>query len=235
MTLISLFLLLGLPVLAGPEQDMALASDPDLPVAARQEAFDRIVALGATDIAMVRSLALDEDADTRKRWVAIRALGHIGGAQAEQILVGLLSDPQPAIRAAAVGGLGEIGDRSHTDDVAALLRDPAIIVRAEAATALGAMGDPQAVPALAQALEDPTNYHRGTSLWVRRHYVIALGEIGDKSAVPALLRAMDDPDPIVAAEVVPAFEKIGGFSMGEGRSPEQERDAWRRWASAQIR
>ncbi len=234
MTLFSLLLSLSLPVLAGPDQDMAMASDPELPVAARQEAFDRIVALGATDIGMVRELATDGDADTRKRWVAIRALGHIGGAQADQILEGLLSDPQPAIRAAAVGGLGEIADRQHTDEIAGLLTDPAIIVRAEAAAALGAMGDPKAVTPLSKALDDTTNFHRGTSLWVRRHYVVALGDIGDKDAVPALLRALDDADPVVSAEVIPAFEKIGGFSMGEGRTPDQERDAWRRWASAQV-
>ncbi len=219
---------------AGPTQDLAMATDADLPVQARQEAFDRIVSLGSTDITMIQGLARQEDGDTRQRWVAIRALGHVGGAAAEQTLQDLLADPQPAIRAAAVGGLGETGKNMYTASVAKMLQDPAIIVRAEAATALGKLGDKGAVGALADALEDKSNWHRGSPLWVRRHYVLALGDIGHKSAVPALLRAMDDPDPAVAAETVGAFEKIGGFSMGEGRSPDQEREAWRRWASAQV-
>lgn len=233
--MLSLFLALSIgAALAGPSDDLALAADGDIPVVARQQAFERLVALGSTDIALVSQVATAEEADTRQRWVAIRALGHIGGASAEQLVTRLLQDPQPAIRAAAVGALGETGKRDHSTAVAAMLKDPAIIVRAEAATALAKLGDPRSVDALSAALDDKSNWHRDTPLWVRRHYVMALGEIGNKSAVPALLRAMDDPDPQVAAEVVPAFEKIGGFSMGEGRTDEQEREAWRRWASAQV-
>lgn len=229
-----LALSLSLSALAAPTQDLALAADSDVPVVARQQAFDRLVALGATDMALVSQVAQAQEADTRQRWVAIRALGHIGGAAAEQTVLDLLGDPQPAIRAAAVGALGETGKQQHTASVAAMLQDPAIIVRAEAATALGKLGDSAAVDPLAQALEDRSNWHRGTPLWVRRHYVLALGDIGHKTAVPALLRAMDDPDPLVAAETIGAFEKIGGFTMGEGRTDEQEREAWRRWASAQV-
>ena len=148
MTLLPLLLALTTGALAGPVQDLAQAADPDLPVAARQEAFDRLVSLGSTDTSLVLSTALDVEGDTRKRWVAIRALGHIGGSSAEQTLVQLLDDPQPAIRAAAVGALGETGRRSHATVVTGKLQDPAVIVRAEAATALGKLGDPSAVNAL---------------------------------------------------------------------------------------
>lgn len=235
MSSLLLALSLGLAALAGPTEDLALAADSDVPVVARQQAFERLVATGATDTALVLQVARDQAGDTRKRWVAIRALGHIGGAGAMQAVQDLLADPQPAIRAAAVGALGETGRTELTASVAAMLADPAIIVRAEAAVALGKLGDDEGVQPLAEALEDRSNWHRGTPLWVRRHYVVALGDIGHKAAVPALLRALDDPDPLVAAEVVPAFEKIGGFTMGEGRTPEQELEAWRRWASAQVR
>lgn len=234
MTSLLCLLALGLSALAAPSDDLNLAAAADVPVQARQEAFDRLVRLGDTDIGLVTQTAMAEAEDTRKRWVAIRVLGHVGGDAAEGTVVGLLGDPQPAIRAAAVGALGETGKRAHTAGIAALLEDPAVIVRAEAATALAKIGDPSAVPALSRALQSRASYHRDSSLWVRRHYVMALGSIGHKDAVPALLQALDDPDPVVAEATIPAFEQIGGFSMGEGRTDEQQREAWRRWASAQV-
>ena len=220
---------------AGPTDDLNLAAAADVPTVARQEAFDRLVVLGTTDTSLVTGVATTEDADTRKRWVAIRVLGHVGGAGAQQTLRGLLSDPQPAIRAAAVGALGDLGKWTNTASVAAMVEDPAVIVRAEAAAALGKLGDPAAIPALSRALSSQSNYHRDTSLWVRRHYVMALGDIGTKAAVPALLHALDDADPDVSAAAIPAFEKVGGFSMGQGRTADQEKEAWRRWGVAQVR
>ena len=90
MTILALLLATCLVAFAGPEQDLAQAIDPDLPVVARQEAFDRLVQLGATDISLVRSVASDPAADSRKRWVCARALGKIGGGPAEEILLTLL-------------------------------------------------------------------------------------------------------------------------------------------------
>lgn len=234
MTLLPILLALVLSAAAAPEDDLHQAAAAELPVQARQEAFDRLVALGTTDLGLVTRVATTEAEDTRRRWVAIRVLGHVGGDGAEGTVISLLADPQPAIRAAAVGALGETGKRAHTARIVALLEDPAVIVRAEAATALGKIGDPAAVAALSKAIDARASYHRDASLWVRRHYVLALGSIGHKDAVPALLRALDDEDPGVAEAAIPAFERIGGFSMGEGRTPEQQREAWRRWGQAQV-
>lgn len=234
LTLLLLAFLSG-PASAAPVDDLNLAAASDVPAVARQEAFDRLVVNGLTDTALVHQVAADQSADTRKRWVAIRVLGHVGGDRAEQALISLLDDPQPAIRAAVAGALGETGTMRHTPSVIALLEDPAIIVRAEAATALAQLRDPSAVPALAKALEAKSGYRRDTSLWVRRHYVLALGSIGHKDGIPALVRALDDEDLQVAEAAIPALEQIGGFSMGEGRSWEQQREAWRRWGQAQGR
>lgn len=233
--MLSLLLVLSGLALAAPEDDLNLAAASDVPVVARQEAFDRLVVLGLTDTALVLRVAQDTSEDTRRRWVAIRVLGNVKGDRAEQALLALLSDPQPAIRAAAVGALGDTGKMGHTPAVMALLEDPAIIVRAEAAVALGKLRDPRAVPALSKALQAKSAWRNAQSLWVRKHYVLALGSIGHKDGIPALLRALDDEDPIVAEAAIPALEQVGGFSMGEGRTPEQQREAWRRWAQAQSR
>ena len=229
-----LLLLAAQVALATPQQDLVQAADPEAPQTARMQAFDRIVANGATDIALVSKIAVEDDADTRQRWVAIRALGVIRGDRPRTLLMGLMDDPQPAIRAAAVQALGDLGDGTVATRVALKLRDPAIIVRAAAAEALGKLREEGSVPALSEALHARDNWYRGSSLWVRRHYVDSLGQIGSREAIPALLRCLDDTDANVVTAAVGAFESIAGFSYAEGRDLERQRAAWRRWAQSQM-
>ncbi len=198
-------------------------------------AFDRLVTAGMSDIGVLSRVATDNEADSRKRWVAIRALGKIRGDQAKSLLVGLTDNPEPAIRAAAVQALGDFGDATLANLLTQKLTDPAIIVRAGAAEALCKVGDRNAVEPLAAALRSKDNYYRGSSLWVRSHYVAALGCIGSRSAIPTLLQMLDDKDPNVVASAVLAFREVAGFTYGEGRSPEEEIAAWKRWAADQLR
>ena len=220
---------------AGAREDLLQAADPDLPEPARMAAFERLVQAGGTDIALIGALATDSKGDSRQRWVAVRALGRVQGDRAEQVLLGLLADPEPAMRAAAVQALGDLGQRRHAARATALLADPAIIVRASAAETLCRIGDEAAVVALSDALFDRDSYYRGSSLWVRRHYVEAIGCIGRRSAVPALLRALDDNDQAVSEASMKALAKVAGFDYAEGRSPQEAKEAWRRWAQSQIR
>jgi HEAT repeat protein len=223
-----------LPAHAGAMEEIVLASDQERTESERRAAFDRLVMIGATDLSTLSRVSLDITGGTRQRWVAIRAMGHVGGYGVEQTLVDLLADPEPAIRTAAVSALGDVGGSAYSIPLASSLQDPAIIVRAAAAEALGKIRDPSTITALASALSDPENYHRGTSLWVRRHYVVALGEIGDHRALPVLLGAMDDDDIEVSRATIGALERISGFTFSDGRSTAEERTAWQRWASAQI-
>ncbi|MEC7947568.1 MAG: HEAT repeat domain-containing protein [Myxococcota bacterium] len=215
--------------------DLLEAADAQVPEATRLEAFDRLVRTGQTDISHVRTVAVTVDADTRQRWVAIRVLGKVRGDGPRDVLLGLLDDEQPAIRAAATQALGDLGDRNTTTQLIEQLKDPAVIVRAGAAEALGKLGDRTAVSPLADALQARDNYYRGSSLWVRSHFVLALGEIGDRKAVPTLLRALDDGDAGVQVAAVAAMERVAGFSYAEGRDADQQREAWRRWGQAQVR
>ncbi len=226
-------LLFSLAAFANPRADLSLAANDEAPEAARMAAFERLVDNGATDIAHVSQVSTTEDAATRERWVAIRVLGKVRGDRARELLLGLLENPQPAIRTAAAQALGDMGDGSVVASLNARLQDPAIIVRAAAAEALGKLREETAVQALSLALGARDNFYRGASLWVRRHYVASLGEIGSKEAIPALTRCLDDADAAVVQQAVAAFESIAGFSYAEGRDFGQQREAWRRWGTAQ--
>jgi HEAT repeat protein len=232
----NLFILLfSLLAWAGPVQDLAQAADSDLPEESRKAAFERLVAAGGTDIGVVTRVAVDDEEDTRKRWVAIRALGQIRGDRAREILVALTENPEPAIRTAAVQAIGDIGDGTMSPTLIAKLEDPAVIVRAGAAEALCKVGDRSAIAPLDKALRSRENFYRGSSLWVRKHFVATLGCIGGSEAIPVLLRAIQDADAGVQASAVLAFRQVAGFSYGEGRSPKKELAAWKRWAADQLR
>lgn len=228
-------LLAAAPAWADASTDLVEAANAQAPESARMAAFDRLVRTGQTNITHVRAIATTPDADTRQRWVAIRVLGKVRGDGPRDVLLSLLGDEQPAIRAAATQALGDLGDRGTTPQLIEQLKDPAVIVRAGAAEALGKIGDSSAVSPLADALQARDNYYRGSSLWVRAHFVGALGEIGSRDAVPTLLRALDDTDTGVQQAAVTAMERVAGFSYAEGRDAEQQRAAWRRWGQAQIR
>lgn len=230
----TLLLWVGL-ALAGAREDLVAASNKSLDEAARMEAFDRLVTLGAMDMSVVMSVSADANADARQRWVAIRVLGKVGGPAAREQLLARLKDDMPAIRVAAASALGDLGDPMAVQPLIDTLEDPALLVRAASADALGQLGDRRAVSALAAQLTDRDGYHRGNSLWVRKHYAEALGHIGDKAALPALLVGLDDPDPSVAEASVRAMEEIAGFTFSEGRTAAEQKAAWKRWASTDIK
>lgn len=226
--------MLGVAI-AGPQEDLALASSKTASEADRMAAFERLVALGSTDMELVSRVSQDDAADARQRWVAVRSLGQIKGDRARNILIGLVSDPMPAIRAAAAAAMGDYGHDDFVPPLMGLIQDPAVIVRASAAKALSQSGDQRAVEVLTAALDDKANTFRGKSVWVRKYFVEALGSIGSTDAYPALLRALDDADETVAAQVIPALEKVAGFSYSEGRTAKQEREAWRRFVTNELR
>lgn len=220
---------------ADPLEDLTIASNPELSEEVRQKAFTNLVQTGATNMSYVLSISQDEAAPIRQRWVAIRALGAIKGDQAEQVLLKLSSDSHPAIRAASVSALGDLGLDDNTGMVMVRLKDDAIIVRVAAAEALGKLKDPKAIQSLKKSLEDQSNYYRGASLWVRTHYVTALGNIGTPEVYPVLLTCLKDEDERVVKEAVAVLEKMTQFSLADGRSWEQEIEAWERWLGNQLK
>lgn len=216
-------------------QNLLLAADNSQSVTQREAAFAQVVRDGSTEVQYLLDISQDTTQSTRIRWVAIRALGQIKGPQAEQALMRSLKDPQPAIRTAAVSALGDFGQAEHVVLVGRFLNDDAVIVRVAAAESLGKIKDPRAVAMIEKALQDPRNEYRGASLWVRAHYILALGEIGDPTAYPILFKALSDDDARVVQSAVQSLESIAGFSLGEGRSNDQEVEAWSRWVQNQIR
>ena len=107
------------------------------------------------------------------------------------------------------------------------LYDPALLVHAAALDALIQLKDPSALADLALALVDAKDFYRGTSF--RQKIVRAEAACG-KDGARYLVKALTDKDPEVLALARSSLEAIAGFSYREGRTPDQEAEAWRRWA-----
>lgn len=219
---------------AESSDDLAQAADASSSVIERESAFARVVANGSTEIQYLLDIVSDTQQPTRLRWVALRALGQIKGPASHTALLSALNDPEPAIRTAAVSALGDFGDAQNVKLIGKFLKDPAVIVRVAAAESLGKLRNPSAIELLSAALEDNSNQYRGSSLWVRSHFVLALGSIGSNAAYPTLLRCLSDGDSRVVQSAVHALEMIAGFTLSEGRTSEQEVEAWSRWIQTEL-
>lgn len=210
---------------------LAQASDAERPEAERMAAFDALVAEGYGP-ALIQ-LAEDQSLDARQRYVAVRALGRVDSPPGQEALIRLLADDISGIRAAAAAALGEAHHAEHALKIAALLEDPATIVRAAAADALVSLPEEAVIPYLERALWDPSNFYRGQSLWVRRHFVDALGATGGRAALPSLVRCLQDADSTVVESALAALEKVSGLSWADGRSRDEQIQAWQRWYANQ--
>lgn len=85
---------------------------------------------------------------------AVRRALASAGSEGIALALGLLSDPEPAARAAAAAFLGDRRCRLAVPATIRMLRDPDRGVRRAAARALGAIGDPQAIPFLERAVAE---------------------------------------------------------------------------------
>lgn len=117
-------------------------------------------------------------------------------------LIGLLSDPDPEIRAQAAHVLGDCWCTDAYDKLVSLLNDPSPRVRFFAATALGRVGKAAAVKPLLAMLaanddKDPYLRHAGV-----------VGLQGSAN-VPQLVDAASDPSPAVRMGVLVTMRRLG--------------------------
>lgn len=218
---------LAAPAPAPPSvtDDAATAANTTLDAATREAAYRRL--MGAESTAGVLARLKAADLDPQQRWVLIRALGPNPSDDARAALVALADNKDAMIRAGVMEALGDRGDRALTGKVVHALQDPALLVHAAALDALIQLKDPSALADLAHALKDEKDIYRGTSF--RLKIVKAEAACG-KDAAPYLAAALTDADADVAAAARASLEHIAGFSYKEGRTPEQEAEAWRRWS-----
>jgi HEAT repeat protein len=138
--------------------------------------------------------------DPRVRLESVRALGKLGGEDAEMLLVGMLNDQDPEVRAAACRSVGALKVEKALKPLLQLLEeDEDEDVRVGALQALGQIGDPGAVPVIEKRALGGLFSRPGRDVRIAAYR--ALAGIGTPKARNLLEKARSDRDREVRAVV----------------------------------
>ncbi len=156
------------------------------------------------------------DANPDRRWWAVRTLALIDGAEAEELLLRHLTDPDEATRCAAALALGQLRVADAVPALIARLADDSGWVRDSAADALAMIGDP-ALSALVQALADARGGVRVRAAGALRKAIVpALSGLTTMQfdprywpAIAALFQALNDPNRLVRHNAYEALDRLG--------------------------
>ena len=150
--------LTALGEIGGKEEALFLASyleRDDLSVANRQalmRVLGRIQAIETWD--KVAAIAQDDEENTFVRMYAAEALGAMGKAEGEAILIDLFESDEPNLRAYVVKGISHFSDSKADELIIQALRDSQWKVRLEAAAAVEERGLKAAAPYLVFRCKD---------------------------------------------------------------------------------
>ncbi len=172
------------------------------------------------DAAYVRLLQrLLGDAQPDVRCNAVEALGKLPGAEAADLLAGVVrSERDVPVRLAGVRALGRHPEPVATDALADALKDKIYMVRQAAARLLGRRGREAApaVKALVKAARDP-------DYGVREQAVVALGRIGSAAGLPAIVDALADRDRGVRIRALRALARFPDRNLSRESAEAAER------------
>ena len=205
-----------------------------VPEEVAQRAFNDLVALGAVATPDLVDIYRDGDEADHRRWVAVRALGHIGGKDATRALLEGLGEADFLSRIGAVSALGVLKTEEARMALKKALFDPSMEVRCTAADGLAEIGHAASSLPLTRSLSSPESFHRGNSLPVRGHIVLALGRTGGETAIEALVGVLDDSDNALRAMTIKALEEATGANptgvIGDGKTATPAQiEGWKDW------
>jgi len=136
-----------------------------------------------------------------ERWWAARALAEIPDPGAEDLLLTVLSDPEPAVRQAAALGLYRHHSALGIPALVTALDDPDSMTSDLAANALIQRG--------AGAVEALLEVMGSGSQRARLGAVRALAEIRDGRAIPALMKALEEDSALMEFWAQEGLERLG--------------------------
>lgn len=151
--------------------------------------------------------------DIRVKREAIRALTRIGGEEAVNILLQIVTGGDPDLRPYAMLSLGAMKNTAAVPTLLQIIerRDPWVKmaeIKKEAIRALGEIGSTEALPPLLALLKRRKLWRRSTYNDLRAAAAIAIGDIGSNAAAEALGAATEDGSPEVARAAAQALKQL---------------------------
>ena len=217
----------------GAAQDPALAEKlrPLLHDASTRVRVNTVLALAALEgaasagasLPLLRELA---GGDARARATATYALGRLPLDSSQDLLVGLLSDSDLAIRCAAAQALGRVGTPRVMPDLIETLAGPPEL-RHDARRSLAAVLRRCGADCIDELAHTAV---RSPRVEIRSELADVLGRLKDARAIDPLLALLNDSEWRVRWKVLKSFEKIAR----DGPLPERARLALFEYAHAEL-
>ena len=191
-------------------------------VALRQPVEDRISALknqGDAGFEALKQLAFDSNQALQLRWRALTMLPRVNAVKAEAPLAEAAQSSEWFMRNAALVAMEQTQRTFTLKWAEKLLDDPALVVRTAAVQTLTAIHAIEKKDVLFQKLYSPENFHRGHSLWVRKHIAKALQQMASPGEEQQFAKLLKDKDNTLHPSAISALNKITGQKI-------ESRDKW---------
>ena len=188
---------------------VAAATRPDGDIRLRAAAVRALGQVGGADVAQPLGKIISDPATPPNLALeAVNALAAAGGPQAYGVMLDLLTDPWPAIRAAAITGAAQLDPEGFLLVISTFDWDPDWSVRAALAGVLGSLPVDRATPALQELAADDDVRVRGPALE-------SLAKIEVPDLTKRLFDALDAPDFVVRATAA----RLMGERKPQGGAP----------------
>lgn len=191
-------------------------------VALRQPVDDRISALknqGDAGFEALKQLAFDSNQALQLRWRALTMLPRVNAVKAEAPLAEAAQSSEWFMRNAALVAMEQTQRTFTLKWAEKLLDDPALVVRTAAVQTLTAIHAVEKKEILFQKLYSAENFHRGHSLWVRKHIAKALQQMASPGEEQQFAKLLKDKDNTLHPSAISALNKITGQKI-------ESRDKW---------
>lgn len=182
-------------------------------VALRQPVEDRISALknqGDAGFEALKQLAFDSKQALQLRWRALTMLPRVNALKAEAPLAEAAQSSEWFMRNAALVAMEQTKRAFTLKWAEKLLDDPALVVRTAAVQTLTAIHAVEKKDLLFQKLYSAENFHRGHSLWVRKHIAKALQQMASPGEEKQFALLLKDKDNTLHSSAISALNKITG-------------------------
>lgn len=174
---------------------------------------NRITALqgqGETGFAALKQLAFDSKQALQVRWRALTMLPRVNATKAEEPLMQAAQSSEWFMRNAALVAMVQTKRAFAMKWAEKLLDDPALVVRTAAVQTLTEIRAVEKKDVLFQKLYSPENFHKGQSLWVRKHIVQALQLMASPGEEKQFAKVLKDKDGGLHPAAIAALNKITG-------------------------
>lgn len=164
------------------------------------------------------------------RWRSLTALPYLDAHRGQTDIERALKSDEWYLRNAATLALPALARPLAIELSTQLLSDPALVVRTAAAQNLLKLNARDKELVLWEKLNSPENFHRGQSLWVRRHIARALAEFARPGKENKLIAMLKDPDERLHPYAIRGLERLTGQRQPKRPlSLAENRGRWLAW------